>query len=237
MCSDWKFLCSKTDIDDPFYLQISPTVSTLSTQKCAQQDEKKTLFKVENKTPAWNQKLAVKIACCESLFAAWEVNGGKKVNIFRVIYIWEIYEPFLVFRCRCSSNSPWHKNSPLRYFSLTMDEVYMIHDEILMQSVWRVKGKGSIVWSETHLTLNEALTTLILVIWKLIRVWTWTFTLYCISHKSWTKGFITSCKNIHQTRPEGKISLLHIAARKSSFKFAVPASPVSRPFPHHIATN
>lgn len=85
----------ETDTDDTFYLQISQHFHTHRNPR-----KRKTMFKVRNKTPAWNQNFAVKIACCESLFAAWRAN--KK---FRVIYIWKIYEPFLGFsqnsRCWC----------------------------------------------------------------------------------------------------------------------------------------
>lgn len=45
---------------------------------CQEGGERKTLLK----TPAWNQNFAVKIACCESLFAAWEVKRKKNFALF-----------------------------------------------------------------------------------------------------------------------------------------------------------
>lgn len=150
--------------------------------KKATRSKTKQCFKVRNKTPAWNQNFAVKIACCESLFAAWEVNTEK---MLRVIYIWKIYEPFLEFFPACPNSgfaaASWHAKltslAPLLF--TTMSQVYMIHDKTFMQSVCRrgLMRHGT----EMHLTLNRILTILMLVTTEANSCWTLRAYIVCIS--------------------------------------------------------
>lgn len=61
--------------------------------------------KVQNKTPAWNQNFAVKIACCESLFAAWE--GGERWKNSRYLHLknlWAFSRVFQLARTPTASN-------------------------------------------------------------------------------------------------------------------------------------
>lgn len=87
----------ETDTDDPSLFTNFATLSILTHRQVLGAGEiwkyKSNFFRrTQSETPAWNQNFAVKIACWESLFAAWEVNAKN-----RVIYIWKIYEPFLEF--------------------------------------------------------------------------------------------------------------------------------------------
>lgn len=144
-------------IRDPFLFTNFATLFTLD----AAAGKKETTLKVQNKTPAWNQNFAVKIACCESLFAAWDASAGRK-NVARYLHLKNLwaFSGVLPATLRALCSVAWKFNSPpLRHNGQSLhDSRWNFNAKCIWIGLRPSPGEEKCIWHWTAL-----LTTLIRV--------------------------------------------------------------------------
>lgn len=176
LCSDWKFLCSKTDIDDPFYLQIL--------QHFPHSRHRSERNRIKNNTQSRKQNTSMKskLCCKNSMLREFicRLRSEQKKNS-RYLHLKNLWAFSRVFGA--ARFVVLHRGMKIYLYATFRNNGRSLHD-----SWWKFNSKclkrekkGYIVWNEMHVTANGTLTTLIHVIWRLILVRTWMFTSDCIS--------------------------------------------------------
>lgn len=207
----------ETDIDDPFLFTNFTTLHTLGhTREMWKRQHKKAK---QNSVQSTKQNTSMKSKlCCKNSMLRGFICRLRSENSEKTVLALFTFEKFMsLFSSRFPLSklllglfvaALWHG----AIVFATMNSVYMIHDETLMQkcldrlAAAYVELKCS--WLGTAALTGRNPFTL-----RLIHAGHLHRAPFAINLAA--KGFITPCKNIHQTRKENFHSVLHIAGDKS----------------------